>query len=97
MCKRAVIGGFALLLLVLSSSATGAQPSYIAVFFGPNQQAKACPGTGIVDSLHVFLFNANNWVLGVEFAIDFPPSLNWVADLPHQDRYRGGRVELHRV
>jgi hypothetical protein len=82
MCKRAVIGGFALLLLFVSFTATSAQTPYISAFFHPNQEQKDCPGMGVIDFLHVFLFNANKFVAGVDFAIEYPPSLLWVTDLP---------------
>jgi hypothetical protein len=57
---------------------------FIAVYFDQAYQTEAknpCPGIGVFDNLYIALVNANVFVSGVEFAVNYPPQLTWVADL----------------
>jgi hypothetical protein len=83
MCKRVILGGFALMLVILSFSSVSAQTPYIAAFFDPNLEQKNCPGMNAPDFLHVFLFNANQFVVGVDFAISYPTSILFQLDTGH--------------
>ena len=90
MSKRVLATGFALMLIMLSSSVTSAQTPFIAVYFDNTYQTEAtvfpggCPGIGVLDTLYVAITNANAFLSGVEFAVNYPPEITWVADLGTQ-------------
>ena len=79
-------------VLMVSVVAVSAQTPFIAVYFdhawqvGGNAPAPAgdpCPGP-VVDSLYIALVNANAFVSGVEFAVNYPPEIGFVADFDKQ-------------
>ena len=88
MCRRVFATGFALLFLVLSVGIASAQTTpFIAVYFDRTFQIEdqnPCPGVGVVDTLYVELVNADVFVTGVEFAVNYPPEMTWMADLNTQ-------------
>ena len=88
MSKRVFATGFALLFLVLSVGIVSAQTSpFVAVYFDRSFQIEdqnPCPGIGVLDTLYVELVNANVFVSGVEFAVNYPPEVAWISDLNTQ-------------
>ncbi len=88
MCKRVFGTGFVFLFLVLSIGVASAQTQpFIAVYFDQTFQTEAqdpCPGIGVLDTLYVELVNANVFVTGVEFAINYPPELSYLLDFDKQ-------------
>ena len=93
MRKRVLAGGLGVLLLVLSIGIVNAQTPFIAVYFDAAYQIEGpgysdgltveCPGSGL-DTLYVALVNANKYVSGVDFMVDYPPALTWMGDLDTQ-------------
>jgi len=77
-------------LMVISAATVSAQTPYIAVYFDNTYQVEStvapggCLGIGTLDTLYIALSNANAFVSGVEFAVNYPPEINWVADLGTQ-------------
>ena len=93
MCKRVFATGFALLFLVLSVGIASAQTPFVAVYFDhayqvegnpPAPDGDPCPGIDVVDYLYIALVNSNAFVTGVEFAVNYPPQIYWLADLDTQ-------------
>ena len=93
MCKRVFATGFALLILVLSVGTASAQTPFIAVYFDHAYQVEGnppapagdpCPGIDVVGYLYIALVNSNTFVTGVEFAVNYPPEIFWMADLDTQ-------------
>lgn len=82
------------LVLMASVVIVSAQTTpFIAVYFDQSYQVEGnppapsgdpCPGIGVVDNLYIALVNANVFVTGVEFAVNYPPELTWLADLNTQ-------------
>jgi hypothetical protein len=75
-------------MVVLSAAAVHAQTTpFIAVYFDNTYQTEAtinpggCPGFGVLDTLYFALTNANTFVSGVEFAVNYPPVLNFISDI----------------
>jgi hypothetical protein len=72
-------------LAVCLVGVASAQTPYIAAFFGPNvEQATyeaTCPGFGTLDTMKVYLFNANKFVSGVDFSIDYGNNVSWILDM----------------
>lgn len=83
MCNHVLVTAFALLILTLSFSALSAETPFIAVYFdaGLSQEAKDCPGFGVMDTLYVALVNANCFVGGAQLRILYPPSMIFLADV----------------
>jgi len=83
MCSRVLAAGFAL-LLICSASVVSAQTPFIAVYFDANytQVQKDCPpgpaGT-VFDQFYVVLVNANRFVSGAEYRIQFGAAVMWLA------------------
>ncbi|MFQ5510371.1 MAG: hypothetical protein ACE5EO_00850 [Candidatus Krumholzibacteriia bacterium] len=78
---------FALVALTLvGASVASAQQPYIGVFFNRvgTPEQKNCPGVGLVDSLFFIAYNFNTNVVGIEFKVNYPASMSWVADLETQ-------------
>lgn len=77
-------------LMVISAVTVSAQTPFIAVYFDDSYQTEStiapggCPGVGVLDTLYIALTNANAWVSGVEFAVDYPPQITHMADLGTQ-------------
>lgn len=77
-------------LMVVSVVTVSAQTPYIAVYFDKTYQVEStvapggCPGVGTLDTLYIALTNANAFVSGVEFAVNYPPEVNWISDLGTQ-------------
>lgn len=70
-------------LLIVTAVAVSAQTPYIAVYFnsGFSQEAKDCPGVGVIDTWYVAAVNFNMFLLGADFKVEYPPAVTWVADL----------------
>ncbi|UCH84224.1 MAG: hypothetical protein JSW50_00625, partial [Candidatus Latescibacterota bacterium] len=74
-------------LMVISAATVSAQTTpFIGVYFDNTWQtestlAPGCPGIGAIDTLYVALTNANTFVTGVEFAINYPPEVTHIADV----------------
>jgi hypothetical protein len=68
--------------LMATSVVVSAQTPYIAVYFdaGLSQESKDCPGS-MPDVLHVAAINFNQFVIGAEFAIQYPPAMLFMGDL----------------
>ena len=87
MSKRVLATGFALMLIMLSFGITSAQTPFVAVYFDNTWQTEAtvfpggCAGIGVLDTLYIALTNANTFVSGVEFAVNYPPELMFLGDL----------------
>jgi hypothetical protein len=80
----------ALLATVVVASA---QVPFIAVYFDQYYSVEAlppapaddpCPGVGVVDYAWIALVNANRYVTGVDFAVNYPAEMFWLADLDTQ-------------
>ncbi|UCG53443.1 MAG: hypothetical protein JSW58_07775 [Candidatus Latescibacterota bacterium] len=82
-------------LMVLSAVTVSAQTTpYIAVYFDQTYTTEAlipppgqsCPGVGpgFPGKLYIALSNANMFVVGVEFAVAYPPEIVHVADFDTQ-------------
>jgi hypothetical protein len=76
-------------LLVVSATAVSAQIPFIAAYFDHTYQTEAqppypatdpCPGVGQLGELFIALVNANVFVSGVEFAVNYPPAITWLSD-----------------
>jgi hypothetical protein len=83
MSKRVLITGFALLLLTLCIAPASAQVQpFIGAFFneGLTEETKDCPGA-VLDTLYVAMYNANAFVIGAQYQITYPASMNWLADV----------------
>jgi hypothetical protein len=83
MSKRALAVALMLALTVLAVGVASAQVPYIAVYFnsGFSQEAKDCPGVGVFDTWYVAAVNFNMFLAGADFKIEYPPAVNWIADL----------------
>ena len=74
-------------MVVLSAATVSAQTPFIAVYFDNTFQTEStinpggCPGIGTLDTLYIAMTNANVFVSGVDFAVNYPPELNWISDL----------------
>ena len=91
MRMRALV--LALALMIVMVGAASAQIPFIAVYFDqwhsvealpPPPCADPCPGVGVIDYLWVALANANTFVTGVDFKVDYPPEMIWMQDLGTQ-------------
>ena len=62
--------------------ATLAQTPTVSVFFdeGLTRMDKDCPLGGGVDSAYVVARDFNIFIAGIEYAINYPPSMVWMAD-----------------
>jgi hypothetical protein len=74
-------------LMVISAAAVSAQTPFIAVYFDNSYQVEStvnpggCPGFGVIDTLYIAMTNANSLVSGVEFSVNYPPELFFLADM----------------
>lgn len=74
-------------LMVISAATVSAQTPYIAVYFDNTYQVEStvapggCPGVGTLDTLYIALTNANAFVSGVDFAVNYPPEIFPISDL----------------
>ena len=86
MCRNPIVAGIMLLLLASSFSTVSAQP-FVAVYFCGSgadfQEQQVCQGNGVLDTLCIV---AQNYCPtdNIQFAIDYPPSITWVADFDTQ-------------
>lgn len=82
MFKRVIAAGFALLLLALFIAPASAQTGYVAVYFDENLTIEQmnCPGAGIPQTLTIAMVNWNMFIMGVQFQVQYPPELIWLAD-----------------
>ena len=69
-------------VLSLAAGPAAGQNGTLTVYFDPawTQRTGECPGP-IVGSLYVVAENFDMYVAGIEFKIDYPPCLTWLADL----------------
>ena len=83
MSRHALVTALALALTVLVVGVASAQTPYIAVYFnsGYSQEAKDCPGVGVIDTWYVAAVNFNTFLSGADFAIQYPMAVTWLADL----------------
>jgi hypothetical protein len=60
-----------------------AQTPNIGVFFdkGWSRMDWDCPGAGIMDTIYVVARNFDRYLMAVEYAINYPPAMNWYYDL----------------
>ena len=74
-------------MVVLSAATVSAQTPFIAVYFDNTFQTEStinpggCPGIGTLDTLYIAMTNSNVFVSGVDFAVNYPPELNWISDM----------------
>lgn len=68
-------------------AATEASVPHVAIFFDNKLQTQAmdCPGQGVLDTLYVVAINWNCFVQGIEYGIEYPPQLLWLADVDTPD------------
>lgn len=62
-----------------------AQTPHVVVFFDEEawtQTTEVCQGNGVFDTLSVVAVNFNMWISAIEYAVNYPPSTQWIADLP---------------
>lgn len=71
---------------VFGFSVASAQTGYIAVYFdnGFSQESGNCPGNGIPDSLYIAAVNWNMYVNGVQFKVNYPSAISYLADFGTQ-------------
>lgn len=72
--------------LMLSFTAASAQTPIVQVVFdeGLNAQTKVCQ-MGSIDSLHVVARNFNIWMVGIEFAIQYPSGISMLGEKVYSD------------
>ena len=64
--------------------AATAQTPHVVVFFDENytQTTAVCGGNGVTGTLYVVAVNFNMWISAIEYAVNYPPSILWLADIP---------------
>jgi hypothetical protein len=71
--------------VVAFAGAVSAQVPFIATYFDADYSVESapnpCPGIGVVDFMWVALRNTNTFVSGVEFKVNYPMQMIWLADL----------------
>lgn len=91
MRMRVLALAFALVIVVVG--AASAQIPFIAVYFDQYYSVEAlppppcsdpCPGVGVIDYLWIALANANAYVTGVDFKVNYPPEMIWMQDIGTQ-------------
>ena len=72
----------AVLAAALMATGTHAQTPTVGVFFDQyfTRMDKDCPAGGGVDSVFVVAQNFNVFVTGIEYAINYPPTITWLSD-----------------
>ena len=77
-----VVTVFVALAMVVAAPAEAQTPN-IGVFFdnGFSRMDQDCPGAGVMDTLYVVARNFDRYLMAVEYSINYPPSMFWVADL----------------
>lgn len=67
--------------LMATAVVVSAQTPFIAVYFdaGLSTQSKDCPGS-MPDVLYIAALNFNTFVVGAEFAVQYPSSMMWLGD-----------------
>lgn len=81
--KAFLCSGLVLLTLAtICVSSAVAQTPTITVYFdgGYSQRVKDCPGPGL-DTLYVVAENWGAYLSAMEFKVDYPPEMTWLADL----------------
>ena len=71
-----------LILICCSVISLSAQVPFVAIYFdeGLSQEQKNCPGVSVLDTLYVVARNFNAFIAGIEFRVDYPSSMVWLAD-----------------
>jgi len=83
---RKVLVVSALLILVLGTSIASAQVPNVQVYFTSEWGAygkasiEECPGVGVLDTIYVVANNFNMWMSAVEYKVEYPPEVIWLAD-----------------
>ena len=80
---KRVFGAFALLAVCcLAVGPASSQERVVTVYFDQNwtQRTIDCPGAG-VGTLYVVAENLDMFMAAIEFKIDYPPCMTWIADL----------------
>jgi hypothetical protein len=69
--------------VVSAAAPTMAQTPIVGVFFDEylTRMDKACPPGGGADTAYVVAMNFNAYITGIEYAINYPASMSWVADI----------------
>ena len=85
-----VVTVFVALATVVAAPAEAETPS-IGVFFdsGFSRMQQDCPGAGVMDTLYIVALNFNTYLMAVEYSINYPPAMFWVADLDLPALYIG--------
>ena len=66
--------------------AATAQTPHVVVFFDEEawtQTTEVCQGNGVLDTLSVVAVNFGMWLNAIEYAVNYPPSTLWIADMPN--------------
>lgn len=83
--NKALAGVLAVALIGLVAGSAVAQVPNVQVYFDAThtQAQRNCPGAApftLIDSLYVVMNNWNMNITGVDFSIQYPPELVWIAD-----------------
>lgn len=81
--KRLFVWMAAVAALMTVAVPTLGQTPTVGIFFDENltRMDKDCPPGGGVDTAYVVATNFNAYVAGIEFAINYPASMVWLADV----------------
>ncbi len=73
-------------MLLLVAAPLAAQTPFVQVYFDPGHSVTTadCPGTQL-DTLYVVAHNFNAWLTAIEFSINYPAEMNWLADMPNTE------------
>lgn len=85
MARLCIAAVFAVTLLISASPARSETP-YVQIYFDRNwtQAFENCPGTGVLDTLYIVANEFNAFIAGIEFSVDYPDELSWIADFDTQ-------------
>ena len=85
MRARPTVATIIVAVLLVPGFAHGQLP-WIGVFFDTSyhDMQKNCQGIDVVDTLHIVLVDADAFVSGVEFAVNYPPEILFLADIGKQ-------------
>jgi hypothetical protein len=77
--RAAAVGLF---VLFFAASPAAGQDGTLTAYFDPGftQRTADCPGA-VVGSVYIVAENWNYFISGIEFKVEYPPSMTWLADL----------------
>ncbi len=79
--KNVLVLFVALLMASMGTSIVCAQIPNMEIHFTNGREAIApCGGIDVVDSLYIVANDLNMWVGGIEYCIQYPPEILWIAD-----------------